>query len=58
MKPAQRQIERMDLSRIQERADFLKNPRFVPPTTNTLVKTMAVSTTSQASLDTNKAKAM
>ena len=31
MKPSQRQIERSDLAKLQERADFLKNPRFVPP---------------------------
>ena len=30
MKPSQRQIERSDLAKLQEKADFLKNPRFAP----------------------------
>ena len=31
MKPSQRQMERNDLAKLQQRADFLKNPRFAPP---------------------------
>lgn len=31
MKPSQRQVERKDLAKLQQRADFLKNPRFAPP---------------------------
>ena len=31
MKPSQRQVERNDLAKLQQRADFLKNPRFAPP---------------------------
>lgn len=31
MKPSQRQIERSDLAKLQQKADFLKNPRFAPP---------------------------
>ena len=31
MKPSQREMERSDLAKLQERADFLRNPRFAPP---------------------------
>lgn len=31
MKPSQRQVERKDLAKLQQKADFLKNPRFAPP---------------------------
>ncbi|XP_065053136.1 deleted in lung and esophageal cancer protein 1-like isoform X2 [Rhopilema esculentum] len=31
MKPSQRQVEREDLAKLQQKADYLKNPRFLPP---------------------------
>ena len=38
MKPAQRQIERDDLKRLQKKAEYKRNPRFVPPLTAELIK--------------------
>ena len=33
MKPAQREEERKELAKLQQKADYLKNPRFIPPKT-------------------------
>ena len=38
MKPDQREVEREDLRRLQSRAEYKRNPRFVPPLRADLVK--------------------
>ena len=38
MKPEQRQVEREDLKRLQSKAEYKRNPRFVPPLKGGLIK--------------------
>ena len=38
MKPDQRQVEREDLKRLQIKAEYKRNPRFVPPLKSGLTK--------------------
>ena len=38
MKPVQRQVEREDLKRLQNKAEYKRNPRFVPPLNAGLIK--------------------
>ena len=38
MKPDQRQVEREDLKRLQSKAEYKRNPRFVPPLKGGLIK--------------------
>lgn len=38
MKPDQRQLEREDLKRLQNKAEYKRNPRFVPPLKSGLTK--------------------
>ena len=38
MKPDQRQVEREDLKRLQSKAEYKRNPRFVPPLKSGLTK--------------------
>ena len=38
MKPDQRQVEREDLKRLQSKAEYKRNPRFVPPLKGGLTK--------------------
>lgn len=38
MKPEQRQVERDDLKRLQNKAEYKRNPRFVPPLNSGLTK--------------------
>ena len=38
MKPDKRQVEREDLQRLQSKAEYKRNPRFVPPLKGGLTK--------------------
>ena len=38
LKPDQRQLEREDLKRLQNKAEYKRNPRFVPPLKSGLTK--------------------
>ena len=38
MKPDQRQLEREDLKKLQSKAEYKRNPRFIPPLEDGLIK--------------------
>lgn len=38
MKPDQRQVEREDLKKLQSKAEYKRNPQFVPPLKGGLIK--------------------